>query len=194
MLLMFSSGDEARKAWDLLRDTYRRKMRMSGTERQEDLTWPYFGPMKFIQNLVKFRATSGKLDSQRAHFSGEADTLEEEANPVCHLLHNGEGSGNGGNWCEEESSSEKTPTYNKKQRLEEDTDSGVVLALERRMLDMLEEQQASRRNKDDDDYHFLVSLLPFMKELDKTVKLQVRMDFLKTITTAILSSTETDDV
>jgi len=59
-------GEQARKAWENLRDTFRRKLKMdtetkSGQGRSEIVKWPFFNTMMFLKDVMIPRESSGNL-------------------------------------------------------------------------------------------------------------------------------------
>lgn len=59
-------GEQARKAWENLRDTFRRKLKTdtetkSGQGRSEIVKWPFFNIMMFLKDVMIPRESSGNL-------------------------------------------------------------------------------------------------------------------------------------
>lgn len=59
-------GEHARKAWENLRDTFRRKLKTdtetkSGQGRSEIVKWPFFNTMMFLKDVMIPRESSGNL-------------------------------------------------------------------------------------------------------------------------------------
>jgi len=59
-------GEQARKAWENLRDTFRRKLKTdtetkSGQGRSDIVKWPFFNTMMFLKDVMIPRESSGNL-------------------------------------------------------------------------------------------------------------------------------------
>lgn len=180
----------ARKTWENLRDTFRRKFKdyrktKSGTEATPSEKWPYFGSMMFLKDVMIPRGSSGNLSAtlEESDASPHGESIPvEDVNAIETDV----------NECLTQpatSASFVTPqNQERKRHLRKKIDYDMkALDIEKRKIELLEEHVSRKKHRyeGDEDYSFLMSLLPTMKQLNQLEKMKLRMKILGNVTEAL---------
>lgn len=200
-ILLCVSGNLAKRSWENLRDSYRKKLKARSETKSgqaadnTDTKWPYFESMDFLRDMLIPRESSGNL--QFPAYAASSSANQEDINHVLLVddqfndsLPSGSVNSPSATTQEEHSiqpvsfDGKRSESENKKVKpLKRKTDIGhQALDLERRKLQLLEERFAEKTRKDDEDYLFLMSLLPSIKILDTLQKMKLRMSMLADVT------------
>lgn len=208
-------GEQARKSWENLRDTFRRKLKTdietkSGQARSESVKWPFFNTMMFLKDVMIPRESSGNLplthienELSPNNFSNatldvdEENTSDTEADINCSV---GEPEASGSEFTsfakpqskQQLSSSSKRNNKNdndtiisKKQK--QNSYDSQVLEIERRKINLMEKRfsRSTNTHQDDQDYAFFMSLLPSVRQLNQIEKMRLRMKIMNDVTDAL---------
>ncbi|CAI6351852.1 unnamed protein product [Macrosiphum euphorbiae] len=208
-------GEQARKAWANLRDTFRRKLKTdtetkSGQGRSEIVKWPFFNTMMFLKDVMIPRESSGNLpltydenELSPSYLSNatledvdEENTNDTEADINCSIREPEESGSEFTSFAKPQSKQQPSSSLKRNNKNDKDTilskkqkqnsyDS-QVLEIERRKINLME-KRFSRPNthQDDQDYAFFMSLLPSVKQLNQIEKMKLRMKIMNDVTDAL---------
>ena len=152
--------DDLRKKWRGLRDTFGRELKKiinkkSGQATEEDSKWPYFRLLMFLRGTMARRELKSSVPDES--FEEEVSELlisNEESYPPSKPDENG--------------GRRKSPKKVQKRRQASENIDNRLLQIEEEKLRLYQE------SANDPDAQFLLSLLPFLKEVPKHRKLLVR--------------------
>lgn len=177
-MLCFIAGEEARKRFKNLRDTFRKelkKIKTVGRSGSEGGTqhyfgsWPYFKSLIFLKDQVVGRKSSGSSSFIRDVDVDNEDTETSVRNESeCFSFH-----------LEPENESSLPPEKevpSRKRKRNEDDFNLKMLALEERKLKMMEDD-----TKKDDVDHFLSSLAPAIRAMDGYTQSFVKLKIMDLI-------------
>lgn len=175
------------------KDTFRRELQKepkprSGAEGDENFQWkskwPFFKIMLFCKDVLLLNSTSGNLPDVDNDFENDQDRnstngtscSEDTYIDVGVNLEHAEYSGTSSVTMENaDLANNSFQQRRKKSRKNEESNINSYLVLEQKKILFLENAQKKENElKNDSDYQFLVSLLPYLKDLNALEKLEVR--------------------
>jgi hypothetical protein len=147
----------------------------AGTARESK--WQYFTTMSFVNAVMIPRRTSPNVPAVEELACGSSPSFDDKSASTNDSINDIEN-----NEFSESVSEESRPTKNlgtkRKMNIQEE-----ALDLEKKKVRIMEERPRKKSQADEDeDYMFLMSLLPSIKKLDDIQRLQLRMDFLSSVT------------
>lgn len=175
---------EAKKKWKNLKDKYRKliqKPLKSGSAAvSQNNKWRFFDLMKFTKDTMMPGQTFGNLSTSFGRHEAHDIEAHDESFEDTQNMNNEEE--------DEQTSSNKTTnaapltTFSNARPHRSKLAIGSKNVLEKEMVEIekqklnaiLEIQKSAKTEHEGDDYHFLMSLLPFMKNLDPILKLELR--------------------
>lgn len=194
----------ARKTWENLRDTFRRKYKTehetkSGQGATAPNKWPYFNSMLFLKDIMTPKVGSGNLPATVTN-----EPFSRSPSPVM-ANQESENEFESATSCSvtepEASTSFVQPQVQETKRQKKTKQTNLnydsqALAIEKRKIDLMEQHFSGKAQKyqDDEDYSFLMSLLPTIKQLDQLEKMKLRMKILKDVTEALEAHNFVNDV
>ena len=208
-ILLCVSGNLAKKTWENLRDSYRKKLKARSETKSGqaadnyDTKWPFFASMDFLRDMLIPRESSGNLHFPGNPISSPAyeEDMDDKVVPDEDEFNDSLESGSinvpsATNSREEQpiQSDKGSKTQNIRLQPRKRKSADQALDIEKRKLQLLEERFTEKTRKDDDDYLFLMSLLPSIKQLDPIQKMRLRMSMLESVTRELEKNSFTDAV
>ena len=183
----FFSGKQAQKTWETLRVMYGRKLKKihdrrsgqaTGTTRESK--WQYFTAMSFVNAVMNPRRTLSNVPAAEESVIGSTRNFED-GNASTYVPNN---DSDNDEFCEgvsDERQVQKNLGTKRKIKCREE-----ALHLEKRKIKLTEERLMKKSQaEEDEDIMFLMSLLPSIKKLDDIQRLELRMEFLSSVTRRI---------
>lgn len=187
-------GSVVKGKWRNLRDNFRREFAKLQNSRSGDAggaskkpKWAYFDIMLFLRDTIISRSTSGNIavpgdteDTNDANENSDDDTHTETYDDSQEGLQGNEEISN-------ENSAFRTPIADKrinehrsrlqKNKPNKESIQEQLLRIEQKKLETFSKLSSAKSNDNDDsDYHFLMSLLPLMKQLTPLKNMQMRLN------------------
>lgn len=175
-------GEAAKTKWRGLRDTFRKELSKNSKKRSGDeggmvkeSTWAHFKSMEFLKDQFQKRQLQGNVpsettfdDTQNSATTVSLDPSENEHESQSPTVESPQNTTN-----------ETTPTQNfaapprKIAKINNATAVNKLLMLEEQKIQMFKDRNLTSRNEDP-DYHFLMSLLPYLRKVPEERKMFVR--------------------
>lgn len=179
------SGEAAKTRWRGLRDTFRKELSKNPKKRSGDeggiikeSKWAYFKSMEFLKDQFQKRQLQGNVPSETTFDENlnlmnstttfSPDPPENEPESQTQTLESPQNTTN-----------ETTPPQNfaapqkKIAKMNNATAVKKLMMLEEQKIQMFKERNSASRNEDP-DYHFLMSLLPYLRKVPEERKMFVR--------------------
>ncbi|XP_014271139.1 uncharacterized protein [Halyomorpha halys] len=202
---MNTTGMIVKARWQNLRDNFRRehsKYTKTTDGTPQHSSWKYYDQLLFIAEMFTRKKDRPNRPSSSGQGSQQLDVKSEDEDILVPMCMVDLEVSNGSTDVQETGtvSSEEDPrrgvnsklfenhTYQAKRKLETKYESEVInqfLQLEMRKMEQFERMQKMRKTsedfEDDEDYHFLMSLLPHLRDIPKNRKLSARMRLQKVL-------------
>ena len=150
----------------------------AGTTRKSK--WQYFTTMSFMNAVMIPRPTLSNVPAADESALGSTPNLEDD-NASTNVSINDNDSDEFSEGVSDERQPKKNLGTKRKINFQEE-----ALHLEKRKVKLMEERLMKKSQADEDeDYMFLMSLLPSIKKLDDIQRLELRIEFLNSITRRI---------
>lgn len=177
------SGEAAKTKWRGLRDTFRKELSKNPKKRSGDeggiikeSKWAHFKSMEFLKDQFQKRQLQGNVpsettfdaDAQNSTTTFSPDPPENEPESQTQTVESPQNTTN-----------ETTPPQNfaapqkKIAKMNNATAVKKLMMLEEQKIQMFKERNSASRNEDP-DYHFLMSLLPYLRKVPEERKMFVR--------------------
>lgn len=192
----FITEDVVRQKWRGLRDTFRKELSKLEQKRSGDAAdetsskWQFFDSMFFVKDQFVPRKTTGNIPNTKTQTDSTCDETEENETSGLAYSENEQSQTESNLETENEpvyvkfshsnkrtsveAESQLTDTPLKKKKNVRDTTMQQLLAIEKQKLSHF---QHSSQQQQDDDYHFVLSLVPYIKQLPIHRKLFIRTKF-----------------
>ena len=170
-----------------MRDIYRReRKKLHGTKSGQaegttrESKWQYFTTMSFVNAVMIPRPTLSNIAAAEESVLGSTRNLED-GNASTNVSINDKHSDEFSEGVSHEHQVKKNLGTKRKINFQEEP-----LHLQKRKIKLMEERLTKKSRADEDeDYMFLMSLLPSLKKLDDIQRLEVRTEFLSSVTRRI---------
>ncbi|KAG8246143.1 hypothetical protein J6590_083929 [Homalodisca vitripennis] len=190
-------GDEARKTWEHLRDTFRKKVKENKSGSGAKPTWTYFESLTFLLPVMKPRVTTGNLPvsdtpvNTLLESEDYADLTEHDETSTLNIDEPDESPNvERAQRSDNTSTPSPTPVNNEFQRPRQKRKRGSTiqneaLNLEKRKVQLLEArfavQKSSSMEEEDEDLSFFKSLLPALKKLPYLRKMKLKASIFNSV-------------
>ncbi|XP_071055965.1 transcription factor Adf-1-like [Onthophagus taurus] len=185
------SVEQAKKQWELLRDTFRREFKkvnatQSGQEADDeyieaDCKWPYFKYMLFLKDVLLPRKTATNIPSA----SSSRDLLDASSRNSPNSEVSAINAENVTSQDVVETDSEIIDKVSEKPKRKRNSFQDEVINIEKKKVKLFEQKLRARacpqNQEDDDDMHFFKSILPHIRKFTDVQKMKVRMEFINII-------------
>jgi len=148
----------------------------AGTTRESK--WQYFTAMSFVNAVMNPRRTLSSLPAAEESVIGSIRNFEDGNASINVPINDSDND----EFCEgvsDERQVKKNLGTKRKIKCQEE-----ALHLEKRKIRLMEDR-LMKKSQADEDYMFLMSLLPSIKKLDDIQRLELRMEFLSSVTRRI---------
>lgn len=180
-----------KKKWQGLRDVFRKEYNRSLQGRSGDeaplectSSWPHFQTLLFLKDTIEHRKLQGNISPSKNTASRTAESgcvsdtshdsyIDNEYAPLEHSAHGSQESTDGSQpWTAcETMDPPPTPNVTNRRKLRSNKSADPFLQIEKEKLKLFAGNAAA---KEDSDYQFLMSLLPFLRNIPFHRKLIVR--------------------